>query len=398
MAVVTTRVEPHLAYGLRSSGEEKLTIYEAAPGGRARGRKIEEIEVSVAMREAYPGAVYHHQGQTYTVRRWGRDGESRDPFITVVPSSNMGKARTRPTSRRMITTGVGRDHVVDRRRNMRRLGEVGQLKLVMTESVEGYQDPEGRIQQYHQLQALDPNRSRKQWTFPSSGVHIRISEPWFEGDSGEPWQARHQVAEALKAHLVYRKSVAWADVGTAVDNVFVQTPKGYLLSNNSVLVYDNVYGGLGLTEALWWNLEEYAEQLLRGATREHRRWTRVGIYPQNADHLVKWLDEVNDEPEPSPEDPGPDDWWRIIRPGSRVCLYQRGRDDVAEGTLAEPVWQDGVKYVVDTHEDGQVTVAEEKLSPLASSFDWLVWQPSTGRDQELQTERATLSAYGGRNS
>ena len=394
----SSRVEPHLAYGLRSSGEEKLTIYEAAPGGRARGRKIEEIEVSVAMREAYPGAVYHHQGQTYTVRRWGRDGESRDPFITVVPSSNMGKARTRPTSRRMITTGVGRDHVVDRRRNMRRLGEVGQLKLVVTESVEGYQDPEGRVQQYHQLQALDPNRSRKQWTFPSSGVHIRISEPWFEGDSGGPWQARHQVAEALKAHLVYRKSVAWADVGTAVDNVFVQTPKGYLLSNNSVLVYDNVYGGLGLTEALWWNLEEYAEQLLRGATREHRRWTRVGIYPQNADHLVKWLDEVNDEPEPSPEDPGPDDWWRIIRPGSRVCLYQRGRDDVAEGTLAEPVWQDGVKYVVDTHEDGQVTVAEEKLSPLASSFDWLVWQPSTGRDQELQTERATLSAYGGRNS
>ena len=283
----SSRVEPHLAYGLRSSGEEKLVIYEVDPASRNRGRKIEEIDVSVAMREAYPGAVYHHQRQTYTVRRWGRDRENKAPFINVVAAGNLGRARTRPISRRMITTGAGREHVVDRRRNVRRRGEVGQLKLVVTESVEGYLDHEGQIQQYHRLQALDPNRSRKQWNFPSSGVHIRIGEPWFDGDSGEPWQARHQVADALKAHLAYRKSVAWADIGTAVDNVFVQTPRGYLLSNNSVLVYDNVYGGLGLTEALWWNLEEYAEQLLRGATSERGRWARVGIYPENASRLLK---------------------------------------------------------------------------------------------------------------
>ena len=40
----SSRVEPHLAYGLRSSGEEKLTIYEADPASRARGRRIEEID------------------------------------------------------------------------------------------------------------------------------------------------------------------------------------------------------------------------------------------------------------------------------------------------------------------------------------------------------------------
>ena len=66
----------------------------------------------------------------------------------------------------------------------------------------------------------------------------------------------------------------------------VQTPKGYLLSTNSVLVYDNVYGGLGLTEALWWNLEEYAEQLLRGAATERRRRARISILPENARQLV----------------------------------------------------------------------------------------------------------------
>ena len=382
----TAQAEPHFAYGLRSSGEEKLAIHEAEPDSRARGQKIEEIEVSVAMREAYPGAVYHHQGRTYTVRRWGRDRETRAPYINMIPAKNLGGARTKPISRRAISTGTGRYHVVDRRRNVRRRGEITQMKLVVTESVEGYQDHKGQLQLYHRLQASDPNRSRKQWDFPSSGIHIRIRQPWFDGDSGEPWQARHQIADALKAHLAYRRSVAPADISTAVDNVFVQTEKGYLLSTNSVLVYDNVYGGLGLTEALWWNLEEYAKQLLRGADRERRRWARISISPENARRLVRWLNQENDEPEPSPEEPGPDSWWRIIRPGSQVRLYQPGRDDLVEGTLVEPVWQEGIKYTVAFPGDGRSVATDDQLLPQGSALDWQVWQPSTGRDQELQTE------------
>ena len=382
----TAKVEPHLAYGLRNSGEEKLGIYEAEPDSRARGRRIEEIEISVAMREAYPGAVYHHQGQTFTVRRWGRDRETRAPYINVVPAKNLGSARTKPISWRVITTGIDREHVVDRRRNVRRQGDIAQAKLVVTESVEGYLDHHGGIQQYYRLQAADPNKSRKQWDFPSSGVHIRIREPWFNGDSGEPWQARHQVADALKAHLAYRRSVAPADISTAVDNVFVQTSKGYLLSTNSVLVYDNVYGGLGLTEALWWDVEDYAKHLLRGADRERRRWSRIAVSAENAGRLVGWLNAQNDEPEASADEPGPDSWWRIIRPGSHVRAYYSGRDDVIEGTLAEPVWQDGIKYSVDFPEHGRALVTDDQLLPQSSAFDWQIWQPSTGRDQELQTE------------
>ena len=381
----TAHAEPHLAYGLRNSGEEKLAICVVDQASRTRGRKIEEIEVSVAMREAYPGAVYQHQGQAYTVTRWGRDRETKAPYINMVPAQDLGSARTKPISRRVVTTGTDREHVVDRRRNVRRLGEIAQSKLVVTESVEGYLDHQGHIQQYYLVQVANPNCSRKQWHFPSSGVHLRIREPWFDGDSGEPWQARHQVADALKVHLAYRRSVALADISTAVDNVFVQTPQGYLLSNNSVLVYDNVYGGLGLTEALWWSLEEYAKQLLRGADRDRSRWDRINIFPENARRLVSWLNEVNNEPDPSPDEPGPDDWWRIIRPGSQVRLYQRDRDDVAEGTLSESVWKGGIRYWVDTP-GGRVLATDEQLSPQGSSFDWQIWQPSTDRDQELQTD------------
>ena len=43
--------------------------------------------------------------------------------------------------------------------------------------------------------------------------------------------------------------------------------------------------------------------------------------------------------------------------------------------------------MVDVPGNGRVLATDEQLTPKVSSFDWQVWQPSTGRDQELQTER-----------
>ena len=59
---------------------------------------------------------------------------------------------------------------------------------------------------------------------------------------------------------------------------------------------------------------------------------------------------------------------------------------MGEGTLLGPVWQDGIRYWVDTPGEGRVLATDEQLTPQGSSFDWQVWSPSTGRDQELQTE------------
>ena len=206
------------------------------------------------------------------------------------------------------------------------------------------------------------------------------------------------MADALKVHLAYRRSVALADISTAVDNVFVQTPQGYLLSNNSVLVYDNVYGGLGLTEALWWSLEEYAKQLLRGADRDRSRWDRINIFPENARRLVSWLNEVNNEPDPSPDEPGPDDWWRIIRPGSQVRLYQRERDDVAEGTLSESVWKGGIRLGGHTGGQGaghrraaQSTGVQFRLADLAT-----IHRPGPGTPDRLLIRRALDQSSRGR--
>ena len=42
---------------------------------------------------------------------------------------------------------------------------------------------------------------------------------------------------------------------------------------------------------------------------------------------------------------------------------------------------------VDTPGDGRALATDEQLTLQDSSLDWQVWPPSSGRDQEFQTER-----------
>ena len=58
------------------------------------------------------------------LRRWESDQRTRAPCINMVPAKGHGGTRTKPVSRFVITTGTARDHVLDRRRNVRRRGEV----------------------------------------------------------------------------------------------------------------------------------------------------------------------------------------------------------------------------------------------------------------------------------
>ena len=47
---------------------------------------------------------------------------------------------------------------------------------------------------------------------------------------------------------------------------------------------------------------------------------------------------------------------------------------------------EGRDKVLGGHTGGRVLATDEQLSPQGSSFDWQIWQPSTDRDQELQTD------------
>ena len=58
---------------------------------------------------------------------------------------------------------------------------------------------------------------------------------------------------------------------------------------------------------------------------------------------------------------------------------------MGEGTQLGPVWQDGIRYWVDTLGDGRALATDEQLTPQGSSFRLAGVEPSTGRDQEFQS-------------
>ena len=61
------KTPPQLAYSLRSSGEEQIDIVPSIDGEDREN--IGTINAPTAIREAYPGAIYRHNGRTYRVTK-----------------------------------------------------------------------------------------------------------------------------------------------------------------------------------------------------------------------------------------------------------------------------------------------------------------------------------------
>ena len=379
-----TRQPPHIAYSMRNSGEEILEIKLADDDGERT--LLETITVNTAIREAYPGARYNHQRKPFSVVRWGRSRRDSNAAFVEVREADSGSGRTKALIRHTAVTAADEDDGASHRRH----GLVARVNATVTESVEGYHDVDGRLNEYRDLQEKDPNRSRKEREFPTTGVLVQIRQDWFTGRFGDAWHNRRQIAQALKGQLAYRRSIAQGDIGIVTENLFLRTPAGHKLSGNTIMLYDNVYGGLALTEDLWQNLAEYAVQLQKAAQERSQRESRPGerrqtrLEPQVAASFLAWLSPANDQGEDAPETSDPTDWWRIYRPGTAVLVSDRQGGPDEEGSVSEPRWQDGVRYLVSTGEQ-EVTLAESELAPSGPRPDWMLWQPSSGSTEELDS-------------
>ena len=269
------------------------------------------------MDEAYPGAVYHHRGASYRIEGWAaRNRKNRQPFIRAARMADSGR-RTRPILRRTATLPQDPGCVINRRDLPG--GHAAEMKILVTESVEGYEDPDEGVVLYQRQMLRDPRLSRKQREMPTTAVHLRISEPWFSGDSGEPWQARRQIAQALRLHLAYHQSIALPDLGFQAENVIMETPMGYVELNDSIVIHDNIHGGMRLVGSLYRNIGRYAKNLNVSTEDEPG-----AVYPQYASELVRWLEQVEEAGMREQKEPGENDWWRVVRAGREVRMAERG--------------------------------------------------------------------------
>ena len=381
---------PQLAHSLRSSGEEDLKIFPNTEGEPRdyNGRGIGTINISAALREAYPAAIYRHMGESYTVDEWVRNPQNRQGIIKVT-SRRQNQDRTKPMTRHMATLQPDDQHI-NKKRTMAG-GHLWEIMINMTRSVEGYKMGNAEPQYYQDLRKNDPRKTRKQMEFPTSGVHIRIAEPWFSGDTGWPWQARYQISEALRVHLAYHRSIPLAELSSMVENIVIKTPQGYYLSNDSILVYDNIQGGLGLVQHLYDELPLYAQKLVipedqDDDDRAHNSAARVN--KETAQRFLQWLErDPGTQADPIPE-PGPKDWWRTVTKGSEVTVYSEERNGMFKGTVMNRYWDEGIKYQIRiNHEVSNMT--DENIKQAGANFDYELWNPDIDRTTEFYVNEDT---------
>ena len=368
-----SETSPQIVHGLRSSGEENLQIAARSEAGEEK--VIGYINLPGAINEAYPGAVYHHRGVSYRIQEWARHRSDRQAFIRTERMKKPGK-RTKPILRRTATLPQDDSCIIDRRELAN--GSITEMKILVTESVEGYEGANDGVILYRNGVLKDPRLSRKQREIPTTAVHLRIEEPWFDGDSGEPWQARHQIAQALRLHLAYQNSIALPDLGFQVENVVMETPAGYVELHDSIVIYDNIHGGMGLVQDLYRNIGHYAKNIKTSIQNEPGT-----VYPQYAGAFIRWLEQGEETASRERPGPGAPDWWRVVRRGGGVRVFSERRRAVVNGVVVKWEWQDGVFYLVEA-EGEEILARDHQLTPAGSAFDWEMWQPSTGSRRELQ--------------
>src|SRR5262249_37495855 len=118
---------------------------------------------------------------------------------------------------------------------------------------------------YKDLRAENPNMSRKQRDFRTTGVIVRIDEPWFAGTNGQNPRIREQVAKGLLGLISRDRSISPQDVDATHANIALITESGPRRLTDAIVIYDSVYGGLRLTEDLFLEFTRYVEQLGKAA-------------------------------------------------------------------------------------------------------------------------------------
>lgn len=319
---------PQRGYPLRNVGEVnfKIAISE-------QGESFGEVNESQALRECYPGASYLHLARTYEVAAWHTN--TFMPFIRVKPCSP--RRRTTPRITTWVNAGITPADVLEGNLIRGENGFLAECHMLVTEKVNGYmEEPAGVYRDYKELRQSNPNMRARMRNFRTSGVVLSIGEEWFK--SGD---IKHLVVDRLTAIFAREFSIIPQDIGTAASNISIRTLDGAALRGNCVVVFDQTYGSLRLTER-WFRefrdllarLEKAAEvdaaegemmlqytvPKLKAAT-EHWERADVGLMDKAiaADGSTRM---------------------QVFTPGSRVCIREKGAL-ASDVEVVQPTVMDG---------------------------------------------------------
>jgi DEAD/DEAH box helicase domain-containing protein len=367
---------PHLDYPLRKIGETQFVL--RVP--REANAQLGTTDTEKALREAYPGAIYRHCKQAFRVSEWRVTSYERAILLERVK----GGARTRP----MLATRVSASHDTAELFADRLLtgptGSLAETCIQVTESVEGYVLGSQQMT-YRELNQTDRRKRRQYRMFRSTGVMLRIDEPWFAGTSESQISVRKQVGLALTSILAAECSIApaelrWAHTGIAFHRLSGPTP-----INDGLVIFDNVLGGLRLVEPLFVRFEHFLERLRRGAELAQGDALLDIAHIERIEAWYRSLENPGQTQTRTLGEGGAE--CTIYAPGSQVGVPFNGmlvERQLLDHQLIEFEGQEHLAYRYDTGRGGMGLVMHHQIQPVGHDWRQLLWDPGTNQVRELE--------------
>ncbi|KPH09448.1 DEAD/DEAH box helicase [Rhizobium acidisoli] len=372
---------PHLNYPLRQVGEANYSIRRKS----GPTEEIGSIALNQAIREAYPGATYYHFRNSLHILEWRSTSFDRSIRVDDAKKS----PPTKPMLRKTVNIGIGIDDVVSGRIMSNGSSLVAEVFLQVNESVEGYRIGKNTYL-YKDLRQKNPAMSRKQRDFRTTGIVIKIDEPWFSG-SGEQARNRALVAETLTDLLKREKSVSPNDVDSASTHIAIYKNGTPSRAADTIVIYDSIYGGLRLTEPLYNELAGYIDRLVKAA---ELAGDHAAVSPEIATKLGTWVSGLEiGSPGPAEQLVPAEGEFLIYSPGSVVSVLQN--NVLFERTLIAPMMVNfaGTEILVYSYDSGNGTsgmIPHEQVQATGQDWSYSFWNPLTKLMRDINPDEASF--------
>jgi DEAD/DEAH box helicase domain-containing protein len=349
---------PHREFPIRSGVEKEFRVQ--TPDGQPLGT----LTFSQALREAYPGAIYHYMARPYRVFRF----DYRRGQVIVKWEKRW---TTRPLSQTMVFPRFRGGALGLVRSDEAFLAEA---EMQVSERVIGFAERRGGAapQEYRYGPASPYYQRPLSRFFQTTGVC------WYFPDKG---LVNDTLARVILEAFCLRCSVQERDLGVGVFHA-QESPLGPTPCQG-ICIYDAADGSLRLTQRLAEGFDRVVDAAISLLGKEAEEGAAVALLKQLLGEFRK-LERVVPQAGPAPVSPAEGDWIVVISPGSKgVYVTEDGTVDVE--VMAYRYTPQGLVYELVPQTPGtRWLVKASTVQPIHAETKMLRFNLVTGETQSIE--------------
>lgn len=324
---------PQRGYPMRNIGEFNFKI-----GFGENAKTMGDASLPQALRKCYPGATYWHLAKPYKVLRWYTNSFQQLIKIKAVP----GAQNTKPRIRTWISAGITRQDIVDHNFMSSDDGFICECNMQITEKVEGYQEGDGPYRSYTELREKNQNMRPQTRQFRTTGIIISINQDWFSEKGMKLF-----LEEKLSEIFIREYSVLPQDIGSSSTNISITSSEGHFKKADCIVVFDQAYGSLRLTERIYTEIHKMLERMAVAAdTEEGEERTQYKNIVKKMEEFYSSLKQNVDNQEQLTEPPNAFGIMQVYAPGSIVALREKGQLFIDVEVVTPTIMDGGLMYQV----------------------------------------------------